>query len=100
LALTRVLTAGQQLPRSVRYALAAVEALMLSCPAAACESLLGWWNPTSQESLARFAEAQELELEEGAEGDGYPAEEDQAMGDAYADQAMGDAFADGYEVRI
>lgn len=61
LALTRVLTSEQQIPRSVRYVLAAIEALMLSCPAAACEALLGWWNPTSEENQAKIREAQEQE---------------------------------------
>ena len=34
---------------------------MLSCPAAACEALLGWWNPTSEENQAKIREAQEQE---------------------------------------
>ena len=89
--MTQVLTAGQQLPRSVRYALATVEGLMLSCPAAACETLLGWWNPTSDDSLARLAEAQELEAAEGAEGEaegeeGYPGEEDRETGGGYGEE--------------
>ena len=59
--MARVLTSEQQIPRSVRYVLAAIEALMLSCPAAACEALLGWWNPTSEENQAKIREAQEQE---------------------------------------
>lgn len=53
--------------------LAAVEALMLSCPAAACEALLGWWNPTSAENQAKIREAQEQEA--------YHSEADQENGD-------------------
>lgn len=48
-ALAKILTAEQQLPRTSRYALAAIEALMLSCPAAACEALLGWWRPVAED---------------------------------------------------
>ena len=81
LALTQVLTCKEQIPRSVRYVLAAVEGLMLSCPAAACEALLGWWNPTSAENQAKIREAQEQE-ENHSE----------------ADQEMANLDAEGYEV--
>ena len=69
-ALARVLTAEQQLPRAVRFALAAVEGLMLACPASACEALLGWWRPTTDEAdqdLQTFRETAEADgaAEEG-----------------------------------
>ena len=78
LALTRALTSKEQIPRSVRYVLAAVEALMLSCPAAACEALLGWWNPTSEENQTRIREAQEQEE--------YYSEVEQENGDLDAEE--------------
>lgn len=56
---------------------------MLSCPAAACEALLGWWNPTSEENQAKIREAQEQE-------------EDHSE----ADQEMADPDAEDYEVKI
>ena len=54
---------------------------MLACPAAACEALLGWWNPTSEENQAKIREAQELE--------GYQSD---------ANQDMEDADGEGFEV--
>ena len=56
---------------------------MLSCPAAACEALLGWWNPTSEENQAKIREAQEQE-------------EDHSE----VDQEMAEPDAEGYEVRM
>ena len=75
-ALARVLTTEQPLPRTTRYALAAIEALMLSCPAAACEALLGWWHPTSGEAPAGSG---------GHQPQGYYPNGDPDMADAEAE---------------
>lgn len=78
-----MLTCEQQIPRSVRYVLAAVEGLMQSRPAAACEALLGWWNPTSEENQAKIRDAQDQE--------GYGSE---------VDMADADCHGGGYEARL
>ena len=76
LALARVLTTEQPLLRTTRYALTAIEALMLSCPAAACEALLGWWHPTSGEAQAGSG---------GHQAQGYYPDGDPDMADAEAE---------------
>lgn len=67
-ALARVVSSEQQLPRAIRFVMAAIEALMLACPAASCEALLGWWRPTTDE-----AEQDLQSFRQASEADGVPA---------------------------
>lgn len=60
-ALAKVLAADHQLPRATRFVLAAVEALLLSCPAAACEALLGWWRPSAEAAALIATQQQNLD---------------------------------------
>ena len=85
-ALAKVLAMQQPVPPlALRLALAAVEALTLSCPAGACEALLGWWHPSSREGLLANGTAGEEQQEDqgnepNGDADGEEAYDDQYTG--------------------
>lgn len=51
-ALAQLLTSYPTTPQVTHYTLAALEALLMSCPAASSEAILGWWRPSPDQPIA------------------------------------------------
>lgn len=59
--MSQLLGSYQPTPLVIRYTFAALEALILSCPAASCEAILGWWRPNADQPIA------EIEYDQGGD---------------------------------